>query len=60
MIVLYISAGINYFLHPELYYPLIIPYLPYPIYINIASGFIEIVVGILLMFFPLEKQQQMV
>lgn len=55
MIVLYICAGLNHFLHPESYYPIIPPYLPYPTFINIASGVIEIVLGALLIFFSTRK-----
>ncbi len=50
MVLLYISAGINHFVNPESYYPIIPPYLPNPELINIASGVAEIVLGILLVF----------
>ena len=50
MIVLYISAGINHFIHPESYYPIIPPYFPFPALINIVSGLLELILGIGLMF----------
>ena len=50
LIVLYIVAGVNHFIHPAAYYPIIPPYLPYPTYINSVSGTMEIVLGILLVF----------
>ncbi|MBC7890223.1 MAG: DoxX family membrane protein [Ferruginibacter sp.] len=50
MIVLYIGAGLNHFIHPGGYFSIIPPYLPYPHFINIVSGAIEIILGILLIF----------
>lgn len=50
MIVLYIGAGINHFVHPGVYYPIIPPYLPNHSIINIVSGILEIVLGLLLIF----------
>ena len=50
MVAFYLLAGINHFLHPHNYYVLIPPYLPFPYFINIASGFCEIVFGALLLF----------
>ncbi len=49
LIVLYISAGINHFIHPDSYYPIIPPYFPFPVLINIVSGSLEILLGIGLM-----------
>jgi len=42
-------AGINHFLNPEFYYPLIPSYLPYPKAINLVSGLLEIAFGVLLL-----------
>ena len=49
LIVFYVLAGVNHFWHPESYYGLIPPYLPYPQLINIASGIFEIFFGLLLL-----------
>lgn len=43
-------AGINHFINPQFYLPLIPDYLPFPKTINIASGIVEVVFGILLLF----------
>ena len=48
MTVFYVVAGVNHFVHPHSYYVLIPPYLPYPFFINIASGVGEIICGALL------------
>jgi uncharacterized membrane protein len=42
-------AGINHFLNPGFYYPLIPSYLPFPKGINLVSGALEIVLGALLL-----------
>lgn len=42
---LFILAGINHFLSPDVYLPLIPPYFPWPEIINLFSGAIEIVLG---------------
>ncbi len=49
--VFFLFAGANHFANPEFYYPLIPDYLPYPILLNLLSGFIEVGLGILL-FIP--------
>lgn len=43
--VLFILAGINHFISPESYLPLIPPYLPYPEFLNVVSGVLEVVLG---------------
>lgn len=48
MTVFYLVAGINHFLHPDNYYVLIPPYLPFHQFINMASGACEIIFGGLL------------
>jgi uncharacterized membrane protein len=50
MAVFYLVSGINHFLHPQNYYPLIPPYLPFHEFINMASGTGEIFFGSLLLF----------
>ena len=45
----FVFAGLNHFISPEFYYPLIPDYLPFPVFINLASGVIEIVLGLLLL-----------
>lgn len=55
MIVLYASAGINHFIHPESYYPIIPPCFPIPAFINIASGLLEIILSLGLMFVDTRK-----
>ena len=50
LIILYISGGINHFVHPEAYLPIIPYYLPFPVVINIASGVLEIILGAMLVF----------
>lgn len=46
----FIIAGINHFVNPGFYYPLIPKYLPFPNIINIFSGILEVVLGITLVF----------
>jgi uncharacterized membrane protein len=46
----FIAAGINHFVNPAFYLPLIPPYFPFPETINIVSGVLEIVAGGLLLF----------
>ena len=43
--ILFVLAGINHFISPESYLPLIPPYLPYPELLNIVSGVLEVVFG---------------
>jgi len=42
----YLSAGSYHFINPEFYFDLIPDYLPYPKFINYASGILEIVLAI--------------
>lgn len=44
--VFFIFAGVNHFVNPDFYYGLIPDFLPYPIFINDASGVLEIVLGL--------------
>lgn len=51
----YIFAGVNHFINPEFYKPLIPHYLPWRDIINICSGIFESVFGIGILF---EKSRQ--
>ena len=55
MIIFYIGAGINHFIHPLNYLKIIPPYLPWPQAINYLSGAAEIAGGLLLIFLPTRK-----
>ena len=46
----YILAGVNHFVNPDFYYPMIPDYFPFPIFINAASGLLEIALGILILW----------
>ncbi|EIM78053.1 hypothetical protein A3SI_04492 [Nitritalea halalkaliphila LW7] len=46
----FIVAGVNHFVMPEFYLPLIPDYLPYPVLLNALSGLWEIVAGVGLLF----------
>lgn len=50
MVTLYVGAGLNHFIHPSSYYPIIPPYLPYHPLINILAGIAELVLGTMLIF----------
>ena len=44
----YTFAGVNHFINPASYYPIIPHYLPYPVLINILAGVFEIVFALML------------
>lgn len=46
----YFSGGINHFLMPEIYWPLIPPYLVYIKELNLISGVIEVILALGLLF----------
>ena len=48
--VFFIGAGANHFWHPGSYYKIIPDYLPYPVFINLLSGTVEIIFGLLFLF----------
>ncbi|RZS98055.1 putative membrane protein [Cecembia calidifontis] len=48
--VFFIVAGINHFINPQFYYPLIPDYLPFHGFINYSSGILEIILGAGLIF----------
>ena len=50
LIVFFTFAGINHFITPEFYYPLIPPYLRHFEVINVLSGVLEIIFGVGLVF----------
>ncbi|MFT6856792.1 MAG: putative membrane protein [Cyclobacteriaceae bacterium] len=45
----YVAAGANHFLNPEFYFDLIPNYLPWHGAINIVSGVVEIMLGLMLL-----------
>ncbi len=53
--VFYFIAGLNHFLQPTFYYPLIPSYLSFPELINYTSGVLELVLGIGLLFSKTRK-----
>ena len=55
LIILYIGAGINHFIHPEPYYSIIPPNIPYPYAINIIAGLLEMIFGIFFIFTATRK-----
>ena len=44
----YLAAGINHFYNPVSYLRIIPPYIPYPVFVNIISGALEIILALLL------------
>ena len=51
----YAFAGVNHFINPNFYYPIIPDYLPYHELINYGSGVLEIVFGLGLFFKQIRK-----
>ena len=49
MALLYIAAGINHFLNPDIYLNIMPPYLPQPNLLVYISGLLEILLGLLLL-----------
>ncbi|MEJ7828329.1 MAG: MauE/DoxX family redox-associated membrane protein [Segetibacter sp.] len=52
---LYIAAGINHFIHPDVYLKIMPPWLKWQLALVIASGVLEILFGLML-FFPGTRQ----
>ena len=52
---LYTVAGINHFWHPIFYKEIVPSYFPYPLFIVYASGVLEILLGVLLIFYNTRK-----
>lgn len=46
----FVFAGLNHFLSPDFYYPLIPPYLPFPKVINVLAGILEVMFGLALLW----------
>jgi uncharacterized membrane protein len=44
--ILFVLAGINHFISPDAYLPLIPLYLPYPEFLNLFSGVLEVIFGV--------------
>jgi uncharacterized membrane protein len=45
LVAFFVVAGINHFVNPAFYYPLIPDYLTFPTVINVISGILEIILG---------------
>lgn len=48
--VFFILAGRYHFVNPDFYYPLIPDYLPYPQFLNVVSGILELILGLGVLF----------
>ena len=48
-------AGLNHFIQPQFYLPLIPDYIPYPGVINLVSGFLEVVFALFLLHKRLKR-----
>jgi uncharacterized membrane protein len=48
----YLVAGINHFIAPDFYYPLIPPFFSNPELINILAGVAEVLLGLGILYFP--------
>ncbi|MES2064409.1 MAG: DoxX family protein [Bacteroidota bacterium] len=48
LVIGYLLAGANHFIHPQGYYRIIPSYLPYPVLLNILAGLFEISFALLL------------
>ncbi|SDC79383.1 Uncharacterized membrane protein [Algoriphagus faecimaris] len=55
LVLFYFGAGINHFLNPDFYIPLIPGYLPFPRGINIIAGILEIVLSLSLLIPSFKK-----
>ncbi len=53
--VFYIIAGLNHYINPDFYLPLIPDYFLFPESINYLSGFFEVAFGVMLLFRPTRK-----
>lgn len=50
LVILYLVAGTNHFVHPTGYLKLIPAYLPFPKILNLLAGFFELLFGLMLIF----------
>lgn len=55
MAIFYLAAGLNHFRDPDFYMPLIPDYLPFPEWINITSGVLEVLFALFLMIPSLRR-----
>ena len=55
LIIFYVIAGINHFLHPNGYIQIIPHWLPAPSVLNILAGAAEIAAGLLVLYNPTHK-----
>lgn len=55
LIAFYLVAGVNHFVHPDFYLPLIPDYFPWKNAINIISGILEIVLAMGMIWRPTRK-----
>lgn len=46
LIIFFVTAGVLHFINASAYYPLIPDYLPFPVFINYASGTLEVLLGL--------------
>ncbi|MCI0665503.1 MAG: DoxX family membrane protein [Acidobacteria bacterium] len=46
---LFVAAGINHFIKPDMYLKIMPPYLPWPLFLQYLAGFFEILLGILVL-----------
>jgi uncharacterized membrane protein len=46
LVTFFVVAGVNHFVNPDFYYPIIPDYLPFPVLINKISGILELMLSI--------------
>lgn len=52
----YLAAGVNHFVTPDFYLPLIPPFFSQPEWINTLAGIAEILLGLGILYFPTRKR----
>jgi len=55
MALLYFAAGVNHFINPEFYLPVMPEWMPVKMFLIYVSGFAELLLGILLVFNHTQK-----
>jgi uncharacterized membrane protein len=50
LVILYVGAGVNHFLHPRFYEAIMPPVFPEPRALVYVSGVVEVILGVLLLF----------
>jgi len=48
LVILYVGAGVNHFIHPQFYASIMPPYIPAPLFMVALSGVAEFALGVLL------------